>query len=116
MAPALIMAPLFFLAPKCVNILSSNIQNETNVVLDQFVDCKFIIHYYTQFTVHKLVQNYFFLLHFLNQGASNATPQLWLLQFYQKTIIQCLWWAKLEKRSNGHPHWIPLETCGDNFH
>ena len=27
-----------------------------NVILDKFVDCKFIIHYYTQFTVHKLVQ------------------------------------------------------------
>ena len=29
-----------------------------NVILDQFLDCKFIIHYCTQFTVHKLVQNY----------------------------------------------------------
>ena len=28
-----------------------------NVILDQFVDCKFIIHYYRQLTVHKLVKN-----------------------------------------------------------
>ena len=28
-----------------------------NVILDQFVDCKFIIHYYRQLTVQKLVQN-----------------------------------------------------------
>ena len=28
-----------------------------NVILDQFVVCKFIIHYYTKFTVHKLIQN-----------------------------------------------------------
>ena len=24
--------------------------------------------------------------------------------------------AKIGKRSNGHPHWTPLEACGDNFH
>ena len=24
--------------------------------------------------------------------------------------------AKIGKRSNGHPHWSPLEVCGENFH
>ena len=28
-----------------------------NVILDQFVDCKFIIHYYRRLTVHKLIKN-----------------------------------------------------------
>ena len=28
-----------------------------NEILDQFVDCKFIIHYYRRLTVHKLVKN-----------------------------------------------------------
>ena len=40
-----------------------------NVILDQFVDCKFIIHYYTQFTVHKLVQNYFSYCIILKSGS-----------------------------------------------
>ena len=38
-----------------------------NEILDQFVDCKFIIHYYRRLTVHKLVKNCiqkFFVLHF----------------------------------------------------
>ena len=35
----------------------SGCQYLLNVIVDKFVDCKFIIHYYTQFTVHKLVQN-----------------------------------------------------------
>ena len=30
-----------------------------NGILDQFVDCKFIIHHYTQFTVHKLRKKIF---------------------------------------------------------
>ena len=49
-----------------------------NVILDQFVDCKFMIHYYTQFTVHKLVQNYF---------SYHIFFKLWVPQFLQKTMI-----------------------------
>ena len=53
-----------------------------NVILDQFVDCKFIIHYYRRLTVHKLVKNCiqkFFLPHFYGLPLMPPLPTAFLL-------------------------------------
>ena len=68
-----------------------------NVILDQFVDCKFIIHDYRRLTVHKLVKNCiqkFFLLHFY--GLPLMPPPTYCI------FINCRqhpWWPKLKKEA-----------------
>ena len=38
-----------------------------------------------------------------------------LLQISQETMQGAPLVAKIGKRSNGCPHWSPVEACGDNF-
>ena len=67
-----------------------------NVILDQFVDCKFIIHYYGQLTVHKLVKSCiqkFFSTAFLWFTIDAPTYCIFINR------PQGPWWPKLEKEA-----------------
>ena len=71
-----------------------------NVILDQFVDCKFIIHYYRQLTVQKLVQNCIqklFSTTFL--WFTIDTPQLDAPLPTAFLLTQHPWWLKSENEA-----------------
>ena len=88
-----------------------------NVILDQFVDCKFIKHYYTQFTVHRLVQNYFSYHIFLKSGGILCPPTIMATAVFTENhdLITVPLVAKIGKRSNGHLHWDAVEAWWKNF-
>ena len=77
-----------------------------NGIFYHFVDCKFIIHHYTQFTVHKLVQ---IMFKSCNKEKNFSTAFLWFTidapqdassycKFLRKPH-ECPWWPKLEKEA-----------------
>ena len=86
-----------------------------NVILDQFVDCKFIIHYYRQLTVHKLVKNCiqkFFSTAFLWFTIDAPTYHIFI------NWPQHPWWPKLEKEAMAALiglHWRHVETIFTKF-
>ena len=88
-----------------------------NAILDQFVDCKFIIHYYTQFTVHKMVQNYFSYHISLKSGGILHPPTIMGTAVFTENhdLITVPLVAKIGKRSNGRLHWDAVEAWCNNF-